>query len=165
MRACVPFAVFCLSLATSAGAANLVEIKEPSRIAASFSQRAALRVVNVWATWCVPCVEEMDDLRAIGNAFGTQVSLVGISLDDMIPGDRAATKRKVAGFLDQKKISYINIYYSGNSDALADALRFSGEIPITIVYDKSGRELWRKQGKLDRQETIGQIRKLLGRSR
>jgi thiol-disulfide isomerase/thioredoxin len=165
MRACVPFAVFCLSLATSAGAANLVEIKEPSRIAASFSQRAALRVVNVWATWCVPCVEEMDDLRAIGNAFGTQVSLVGISLDDMIPGDRAATKRKVAGFLDQKKISYINIYYSGNSDALADALRFSGEIPITIVYDKSGRELWRKHGKLDRQETIGQIRKLLGRSR
>jgi len=165
MRACVPFAVFCLSLAISAGAANVVEVKEPSRIAASFSPRAALRVVNVWATWCVPCVEEMADVRAIGEAFGTQVSLVGISLDDMIPGDRAATKRKVAGFLDQKKISYINLYYSGNSDALASALRFSGEIPITIVYDRRGRELWRKQGKLDRQETIGQIRKLLGRNR
>jgi thiol-disulfide isomerase/thioredoxin len=149
----------------SAGAANVVEVKEPSRIAASFSPRAALRVVNVWATWCVPCVEEMADVRAIGEAFGTQVSLVGISLDDMIPGDRAATKRKVAGFLDQKKISYINLYYSGNSDALASALRFSGEIPITIVYDRRGRELWRKQGKLDRQETIGQIRKLLGRNR
>ena len=165
MRTCVPFAVFCLSLATSAGAAKVVEVKEPSRIAASFSPRAALRVVNVWATWCVPCVEEMADLRAIGEAFGTQVSLVGISLDDMIPGDRAATKRKVAGFLDLKKISYINLYYSGDSDALAEALRFDGEIPITIVYDKSGRELWRKQGKLDRKETIGQIRKLLGRNR
>ncbi len=165
MRACVPFAVFCLSLAASAGAANVVEVKEPSRIAASFSPRAALRVLNVWATWCVPCVEEMADLRAIGEAFGTQVSLVGISLDDMIPGDRAATKRKLAGFLDQKKISYINIYYSGNSDALANALRFNGEIPITIVYDRNGRELWRKQGKLDRHETIGQIRKLLGRNR
>ncbi len=165
MRACVPFAVFCLSLAASAGAANVVEVKEPSRIAASFSPRAALRVLNVWATWCVPCVEEMADLRAIGEAFGTQVSLVGISLDDMIPGDRAATKRKLAGFLDRKKISYINIYYSGNSDALANALRFNGEIPITIVYDRNGRELWRKQGKLDRHETIGQIRKLLGRNR
>jgi len=107
----------------------------------------------------------MADLRAIGEAFGAQVSLVGVSLDDMIPGDRAATKRKLAGFLDQKKISYINIYYSGNSDALANALRFNGEIPITIVYDRNGRELWRKQGKLDRQETIGQIRKLLGRNR
>ena len=162
MRAFAPFAAFCLSVATAAAAANLVELKEPAKIADSFSAKAPVRVVNVWATWCVPCVEEMNDLRTISNTFGTQVSLVGVSMDDMIPGDRAVTKRKVINFLDQKQITYTNIYYRGNSDALGDQLRFNGEIPITIVYDRTGREVWRQQGKLDRERAIAQIRKMLG---
>ncbi|MDQ6799739.1 MAG: TlpA family protein disulfide reductase [Acidobacteriota bacterium] len=166
MRAFVPFAAFCLSVvAATAGAANLVELKEPAKIAGAFSPRAHVRVVNVWATWCVPCVEEMSDLRTISNTFGTQVSLVGVSLDDMIPGDRAATKRKVTDFLDQKRITYTNIYYRGTNDALGETLRFNGEIPITIVYDRTGREVWRQQGKLDRDKAIAEIRRMLGRKK
>src|SRR4029077_18678519 len=111
----------------------------------------------------VPCVAEIGDLRTIGNTFGTSVSLVGVSLDDMIPGDRAVTIKKVNDFLDQKRVTYTNIYYRGNTDALGDQLRFNGEIPITIVYDKSGREVWRQQGKLDRDQAIAEIRKMLGR--
>ena len=163
MRTFALFAAFCLSGA-SATAAKLVEIREPARIADAFSPAAPLRVMNVWATWCVPCVEEMSDLRAIGDTFGTKVSIIGVSLDDMIPADRAATMRKVAAFLDQKRISYSNLYYSGKSDVLADALRFNGEIPITIIYDRRGRELWRRQGKIDRQKTIAEIKKLLRRN-
>ena len=165
MRAFVPFAAFCLSVAATAGAANLVELKEPAKIAESFSARAPVRIVNVWATWCVPCVQEISELGTISNTFGTQVSLVGVSLDDMIPGDRAAIKRKVSDFLDQKRITYTNIYYRGDNNALGEMLRFSGEIPITIVYDRTGREVWRQQGKLDREKAIAQIRKMLGRKR
>lgn len=164
MRVFARFAVFFLSLAPIARAASLVEVKDPARIADVFSGKASVRLMNVWATWCVPCVEEMADLRAIDAQFGPEVSIVGVSLDDMIPGDRAATRKKVAGFLDQKKIGYSNVYYSGNSDALADTLRFSGEIPITIIYDRHGRELWRQQGKLDRQKTIAEIKRLLRRT-
>ena len=153
------FAVFCLNAAT------LFEVKEPAKITQAFSARAPLRVVNVWATWCVPCVEEISDLRAISQTFGSDVSMVGVSLDDMIPGDRAATQKKVAAFLDQKKVSYSNIYYSGDGDKLADTLKFNGEIPITIIYDRNGRELWRQQGKIDRQKTIAEIKKLLRRNR
>ena len=165
MRACARFAAFCLSVASEASAANLVELKEPAKIAGAFSAKAQVRLINVWATWCVPCVEEMGDLGTISNTFGTQVSLVGVSLDDMIPGDRAAAKRKVNDFLDQKRITYTNIYYSGNSDALGEKLRFNGEIPVTILYDRAGREFWRQQGKLDRAKAIGEIRKMLGRKR
>jgi len=153
------FTAFCLNAAT------LLEVKEPAKIAQAFSSSAPLRVVNVWATWCVPCVEEISDLRTISETFGADVSMVGVSLDDMIPGDRAATRRKVESFLDQKKVAYRNIYYSGDSDKLADTLRFNGEIPITIIYDRSGRELWRRQGKIDRQKTISEIRNLLRRNR
>jgi len=164
MRTFALFAVFCLS-AAAVSAARLVELKEPARIADAFSPKAPLRVINVWATWCVPCVEEISDLGAISDIFGADLSMIGVSLDDMIPADRAATKKKVESFLDAKKIRYSNVYYSGNSDALADSLRFSGEIPITIIYDRSGRELWRQQGRIDRQKTIAEIKKLLRRNR
>jgi thiol-disulfide isomerase/thioredoxin len=150
------FAVFCLNAAT------LIDVKDPAKIAAAFAPRSELRVMNVWATWCVPCVEEMNDLAAISKQF-PQISMIGVSLDDMVPDDRTKTKQKVRAFLDQKQIAYRNVYYSGNSDALANTLRFSGEIPITIIYDRSGREVWRQQGKIDRQRTIAEIRKLLRR--
>lgn len=164
MRTFALFAGFFLSASLSAGA-TLVEVKEPAAIAQAFAPQAALRMINVWATWCVPCVEEIGDIGAISHLFGGDVSVVGVSLDDMIPADRDATKRKVATFLDTKRITYRNVYYSGNSDALADSLRFNGEIPITIIYDRNGRELWRRQGKIDRQKTIATIRKLLRRNR
>ncbi len=164
MRAFVPFAAFCLSAVTlPAAGAGLVEVKEPAKIAATFSPRAAVRVVNVWATWCVPCVEEMADLRAIDDAFGPEVSIVGVSLDDLIPGDRAEIRSKVISFLMTHRIRYMNLYYSGSSDALADYLHFSGEIPIIIIFDRNGRELWRRQGRLDLRKTIAEIRRLLGR--
>jgi thiol-disulfide isomerase/thioredoxin len=116
-----------------------------------------VRVLNVWATWCVPCVAEMPDLRAIDEAFGDDVALAGLSLDDMIPNAKAAS---VAAFLDLQKIAFPNIYYTGNPDALGDHLGFNGEIPITIVFDNKGKELWRHQGRLDKNQTIAQVREL-----
>jgi len=151
--------------ATVAGAAQVVEVREPAKIAAAFSPQASIRVVNVWATWCVPCVEEMADLRAIRSTFGPEVSVIGVSLDDMLPGDRQISKKKVAAFLDRQRIVFPNVYYVGNSDALGEFLRFDGAIPITIAFDRGGRELWRQQGRLDRRKTITTIRKLLGGSR
>jgi thiol-disulfide isomerase/thioredoxin len=164
MRLYALFAAFFLS-ATAAAAAQVVEVREPAKIATAFSPQASIRVVNVWATWCVPCVEEMADLRAIRSSFGPELSLIGVSLDDMLPGDRQISKKKVAAFLDQQRIAFPNVYYVGNSDALGEFLRFDGAIPITIAFDRGGRELWRQQGRLDRRKTINTIRKLLGRSR
>ena len=83
----------------------------------------------------------------------------------MIPGERAEIRRHVAEFLQERGVSFRNFYYAGNSDALADYLKFNGEIPITIAFDRHGKELWRRQGKIDRQQTISVIRKLLRRNR
>ena len=123
-----------------------------------------MRVVNVWATWCVPCVEEMADLRDISKELGPGVAFVGVTLDDMIPGDRAEIRRHVEQFLSERRVTFPNLYYSGKSDSLADYLRFSGEIPITIAFDRNGKELWRRQGRIDRRETIKKLRDLLRRN-
>lgn len=154
-----------LGAAGQTGRAGLREIGDPGEIAKAFPASARVRVVNVWATWCVPCVAEMGDFRAIDQAFGSEVSIVGVTLDDMIPGDRGETKKKVARFLDTKNISFPNLYYIGNADALGDALRFDGEIPLTVIYGRDGRELWRHQGRIDRNEVERTIRGLLRRNR
>lgn len=164
MRESARFAVSFLSvlLALPALGADLRPAKEPARIATVFPKTAKLRVVNVWATWCVPCVAEMPDLRALDQTFGDEVSIIGVSLDDMIPDAKQAT---VAAFLDKQKIAFPNVYYTGNLDALGDYLKFSGEMPVTIVFDAKGKELWRHEGRIDKEKTIAQLRKLLRRTR
>jgi thiol-disulfide isomerase/thioredoxin len=139
-------------------AADLRTLKEPAKIATVFPSAAKVRVVNVWAMWCVPCVAEMPDLRAIDETFGPEVAMAGVSLDDMLPDAKSDNTRQ---FLERQKIAFPNVYFTGNADALGEYLQFSGEIPITIVFDGKGKELWRHEGRLDRQKTIARLRETL----
>ena len=149
-----------LLAANVASAATLRDVKDPKKIADVFPRAAKLRVVNVWATWCAPCVAEIPQLRAIDAAFGPEVALVGVSTDDAVPeGDRL----KVAAFLDKQKIGYINIYYRGNVDDLMSFYHFEGTIPITIAFDRAGKEVWRHQGPVRSAEAIVELRKILRR--
>jgi hypothetical protein len=103
----------------------------------------------------------MPDLRAIDETFGKEVAIVGVSLDDMLPDAKSSA---TASFLDKHKIAFPNVYYTGNADELANRLDFSGEIPITIVYDRKGKELWRHQGRIERDKMIAHLRELLRRT-
>ncbi len=104
----------------------------------------------------------MPELRAVAAAFGPEVAFAGVSMDDMIP---EGTPTKVSAFLDKQKIGYINIYYRGNVDDLTRYYRFEGEIPLTIAFDRGGKEVWRHQGPMKSAETIAELRKLLRRMR
>ena len=149
-----------LLLAGSAAAADLRDVKDPARIKDVFPAAAKLRVLNIWATWCVPCVAEIPELRAVAGALGPEVALAGVSMDDMIP---EATREKVITFLDRQKVRYTNVYYKGNADDLARFLKVEGEIPVTIAFDRYGREVWRHQGAIKSADTIAELRKLLRR--
>lgn len=144
----------------AAAAADLRDMSEPKKIRTVAPATARLHLINVWATWCVPCVEEMPDLRAIDDTFGSEVALIGVSLDDMIPGVK---REKVTKFLDKNSIVFPNVYFTGLPDTLGEFLKFDGEIPITVVTDSKGKELWRHQGRLDRKKTIDALRTLLRR--
>ena len=157
------FAASFLSVALFAAAsyaADVREMKSASTIASVFPAKARLRLLNVWATWCVPCVEEMPDLAAIDRMFGAELAIAGVSMDDSVPD---TSKSKVVSFLDQKRITFPNVYYTGLPDALGEHLRFRGGIPVTILYDRNGKELWRHEGRLDKQKTIAVIRQHLRR--
>jgi thiol-disulfide isomerase/thioredoxin len=157
------FAVSFLSLvlALPLSAAELVDLADATRLQSHFPAQARIRLLNVWATWCVPCVAEMPDIQAVDSAFGNELAVLGVSMDDAIP---EADRSRVRGFLDKQKIRFPNLYYTGTPEKLGEHLNFAGEIPVTILFDRKGKEVWRHQGRIDKDKTITLIRDLLRRN-
>jgi len=154
--------LICALTASSATAAPLDEVRTPADFAGAFSPSSRLRVINLWATWCVPCVAEMPELKAVDQAFKpTEVELIGVSFDDVLPGDRGEIKTKVRKFLTKRSIEYRNLYYVGKMKWMNEYFRFGGELPLTIVLDSKGKEISRHQGAIDRKQFITQLRTLL----
>ena len=60
-------------------------------------------VINIWATWCVPCKEEFPDLINISEKYSEKIELIGISID--YPDE---VESKIIPFLNKLKPNFIN---------------------------------------------------------
>ncbi|MEM9158977.1 MAG: redoxin domain-containing protein [Verrucomicrobiota bacterium] len=129
-----------------------------------------LRLINVWATWCAPCVEEFPDLIDIARKFGhREFELITISLDDPSQEERALKflSKQRAVKTDRLKKSVVaegratnNYLYTGASqDDLVEALdpEWPGPIPHTVLLDQDGKVLYRKNGMIDPEEVRTKI--------
>jgi len=99
--------------------------------------RGKVLVINVWATWCVPCVEEMPDLVKLTDSYESEnVQFLGISID--YPKE---IQSKILPFIKKNEINF-SIYVNDfkNDEALINFLNkeWSGAIPATFIYDKAG---------------------------
>ena len=100
--------------------------------------RGRVILLNLWATWCVPCREEMPALDRLQAALGgSDFEVVALSLDR---GGIVAVK----GFYEELKLRTLRIYVDQNGDALSKL--GSVGIPLTVLVDRDGRELWRVVG-------------------
>ena len=94
-------------------------------------------MLNVWATWCVPCVEEFPDLVRLDASHRTRgVDVVTLSIDyeDEI-------ESKVKPFLRRMKAgmpAYVNAFAKQEDFITALSAEWSGAIPATFVFDSSG---------------------------
>ncbi|HJS40482.1 MAG TPA: TlpA disulfide reductase family protein [Sphingomicrobium sp.] len=99
-------------------------------------------LVNLWATWCAPCVKELPtlDKLAEGHAVDGQLGVIAVS-QDMGP------QHSVKAFLDKLGIRHVGAYHDATM-GLSGALGVQ-VMPTTILYDSQGREVWRYIGDLD----------------
>jgi thiol-disulfide isomerase/thioredoxin len=115
--------------------------------------RGRFVVLNVWATWCVPCREEMPALDRLQAALGRPAfEVVTISIDE---GGLAA----VQPFFRQRQVQHLRPYLDGFHEA--SALVSTG-IPLTLLIDREGREAGRKLGaaKWDDPQMLKLLRRL-----
>jgi thiol-disulfide isomerase/thioredoxin len=121
-----------------------------------------LRLINVWATWCIPCVEELPELVTIHRMYRKRkFETITISLDD--PKERDAVLKR----LQEKHVSSTNyIFNSDDRDTLATALdkQWPGPVPYTILVAPGGKIVYRKHDSVDPLELKKVIVGHLGRT-
>ncbi len=135
-----------------------------------------VRMFNVWATWCGPCVKEFPELVKTSRKFGLRnFEFISISEDD--PKEIAAAKefleKKNAIVPDKLKASLAKegrkgnayVFSEANTDALVSALdpEWDGPIPHTLVVAPGGKVIYRHNGEVDGEELRAKILDYLGR--
>ncbi|MEM7246055.1 MAG: TlpA disulfide reductase family protein [Acidobacteriota bacterium] len=60
--------------------------------------RGKVVVLNIWATWCPPCIKEMPSLQRLHEATGEDIQVIGISVDDELPRARELAENLNLGF-------------------------------------------------------------------
>lgn len=95
-------------------------------------------LINLWATWCAPCVKELPTLDAL--AATGKVRVVTVSQDS---GEAA----RVAAFLQDRHLAHLAPWLDPENDL---AFHYGGgTLPMSVLYDGTGREIWRFTGEQD----------------
>ena len=147
-----------MSLSESPRAEDLVGKRRPDfkqndtsgAIVSSDDFDGNILLVNFWATWCQPCVEEMPMLAELQqHRAGDGLQVIGIALDD---ADRAAQ------FASGLGIDYPVLV--GQTDVVLTGRRYgnsSGMLPFSVLVDRTGIVRWTRLGALDKLELERQI--------
>ena len=110
--------------------------------------RGELVLLNVWATWCPPCREELPQLQRLHEEFGSHgLRVVGVSLDTRSP-------RYVEGFLQKRAITYTNL--RDRQSRMFRTFGFQKAVPQTLLIDRDGTVIGYWLGAIDnkREEAI-----------
>jgi len=103
-----------------------------------------LRLINVWATWCGPCVIEFPDLVSLHRIYrGREFELVTLNADD------AAKRERALEFLKTQQASARNYAFDeGDPYALIEAVdpKWQGALPHTILVAPGGEVIYRSEG-------------------
>jgi thiol-disulfide isomerase/thioredoxin len=97
-------------------------------------------LINLWATWCAPCIAELPTLNAISNRADMNLRIVTVSQDMGEPD-------KVQTFLDQKGFAQLPAWLDPKGDLAAHYQVQT--LPTSIYYDTNGLEVWRFTGGRD----------------
>ena len=136
-----------------APATSFVDLTGSEVSLAQFSGKIVL--VNLWATWCEPCLREMPSLERLQSRLGDKIVVVAIS------EDRGGSKT-VEPFVGKLGLKSVKIYLDPKS-AVERAFKVQG-LPTSFLIDREGRVLGRVEGaaEWDKPKLLGILKSFLG---
>jgi len=131
----------CLWLAASVAQAFALTDSE-GRLHRLEDYRGKWLLVNFWATWCPPCLDEIPDLVALHEERGNRdLAVIGVVMDYQ-------SRETVLQFVEQMFISYPIVF---GSPAIAAQIGKIVGLPTTFIYDPGGKIALRHVGPLTRE--------------
>ena len=108
-------------------------------------------VINFWATWCVPCIQEIPSFNKLHKDFAAQgVAVLGISMDD----EGAA---RVRPFLKKHPMDYpVGL----GSEALGKQYNLD-QLPVTLVFGRTGKQVKRFEGFTSEADLLSAVKQAL----
>ena len=123
-----------------------VELIDQAKLEEIISDRNnKILLINIWATWCIPCREEFPDLVKLSESYKSKIDIIAISVDfeDQL-------NSKVLPFLESVDVNF-PIYISNfkNDEQLIKFLNieWSGALPATFIYSDNGEQIKFLEGK------------------
>ena len=105
-------------------------------------QKGKVVVINLWATWCIPCVDELPNFEKISEDFTDEVSVIAIHSEPVTTN--------VSAWLSD--YSYTIPFAVDEDGSVSELLNASTVLPQTIVIGKDGVVTYNKSGSLTYEE-------------
>ena len=120
--------------------------------------RGSVVLVNVWATWCTPCREELPDLLRLQRECGAN----GFRLI-LVSADFASQRPAAAALLASQGVTFPTFVKAEGDQGFIDGLdpRWSGALPASLLFDREGRKVAFWEGKASYEELLGKVKPLL----
>jgi len=97
-------------------------------------------VVNVWASWCGPCIEEAPGLARLARQF-QRIQFIGVNVSDQ--------RGAAAAFIRKYDWTFPSVF--DPTGAIRTDLGFIG-VPVTVILDSSGKQVFTRSGAIDESE-------------
>ncbi len=142
-----------------AGVSRLLPLNESAYQRVLADQRGKVVLVNFWATWCAPCLEEMPMLVQLEASLKQRgFRLVTITVDEK------EQEREALQFLQKHRVlepAYIKRTSSDDAFITAVDAKWSGAVPALFLFDRNGRKIQSFIGETEKKDLEPAIRKLL----
>lgn len=141
---------------------TLIEVDAKGLNQAIAKQKGKVVFVNMWATWCAPCVAEFPDVVKLYQKYRARgLEVIAVSFDA-----EAATAKP---FLDRQKANFINVWKTQKQDDDTFKRLFEkewlekagGALPASWLFDRSGKRQYYRVGKFDPSALDALIARLL----
>ncbi len=135
-----PPAAFKIDRSHAGKAASGASFTAPDDAAVTLAAfRGKPLLLNLWATWCGPCIKEMPSLDRLAAERAGKLTVLAVAQD--LQGAEV-----VDPWFQRAGLTQLQPFLDPANNLLAD---YNSPLPVTILFDAEGREVWRVTGALD----------------